>query len=186
MVDDMQLEEVIQEHNRTGKPISQVLQDLGILDIDNQLQILADNLVTEVVNLRDKEIPPEVVQCVPAQTARTYQCMPVALVGNVLQIALVDPLNPSLINDLGFTLGKELQLVVADPAQIEKAINKYYADSTENVADILKALGSDAVVTPVLAQPVSQSRPLRQRIVRSFIGTCFSIGEGQQRCSPRR
>jgi len=152
MVDDMQLEEVIQEHNRTGKPISQVLQDLGILDIDNQLQILADNLVTEVVNLRDKEIPPEVVQCVPAQTARTYQCMPVALVGNVLQIALVDPLNPSLINDLGFTLGKELQLVVADPAQIEKAINKYYADSTENVADILKALGSDADIAKEVAE----------------------------------
>jgi type IV pilus assembly protein PilB len=152
LVDDMQLEEVIQEHNRTGKPISQVLQDLGILDIDNQLQILADNLVTEVVNLRDKEIPPEVVQCVPAQTARTYQCMPVALIGNTLQIALVDPLNPSLINDLGFTLGKELQLVVADPAQIEKAINKYYADSTENVADILKALGADAEIAKEVAE----------------------------------
>lgn len=152
LVDDMQLEEVIQEHNRTGKPISQVLQDLGIIDIENQLQILADNLVTEVVNLRDKEIPPEVVQCVPAQTARTYQCMPVALTGNTLQIALVDPLNPSLINDLGFTLGKELQLVVADPAQIEKAINKYYGDSTENVADILKALGADAEIAKEVAQ----------------------------------
>jgi type IV pilus assembly protein PilB len=78
--------------------------------------------------------------------------MPVALTGNTLQIALVDPLNPSLINDLGFTLGKELQLVVADPAQIEKAINKYYADSTENVADILKALGADAEIAKEVAQ----------------------------------
>jgi len=47
----LQYEEVIAEHGRTGKPVNQILQDFGILDIDSILQIEADYLGTEVVSL---------------------------------------------------------------------------------------------------------------------------------------
>jgi len=38
LLDDLKLDEVIEEHDRSGKPISEILQDFGFLDMDEQLQ----------------------------------------------------------------------------------------------------------------------------------------------------
>jgi type IV pilus assembly protein PilB len=143
LIDDLQLEEVVQEQERSGKPVSQILADFDLVDLDNQLIIIAEHLGTEVVSLKDLEIPPEVLKTVPPATARMYQCLPVAVYGTSVQVALGDPLNPSTMDELGFIIQKDLQLVVADPSQIEKIINKYYGEDSESVSDILKELGED-------------------------------------------
>ena len=152
LIDDVQYDEVVQEHTRNGKPVGQVLADLGVLDIDTQLQIMAEHLGTEVVELRDKELPEEVIKSVPSDTVRMYQCLPVAVNGSTIQLALADPLNPSIVNELGFALNREIQVVVADPGQIEKAINKFYGDATESVSDILKELGADTDIAKEVAE----------------------------------
>jgi type IV pilus assembly protein PilB len=95
------------------------------------------------VELRESELTPEVLQSVPATVARTQNCVPVAVHGSVVRIAVADPLNPSIIDELAYVTGKEVQVVVADPAQIEKALNKFYAAESESVLDILKELGGD-------------------------------------------
>src|SRR5207253_6349036 len=47
---------------------------------------------------------------------------------------------------------KELQPVVADPAEIEKAINKYYGEETESVSDLLKDLEQDGEIAREVAE----------------------------------
>jgi len=143
LIDDLQLEEVLQEQNRSGKTISQILTDFQLVDIDTQLQIQAEHLGTEVVSLAEIDLPPEVLRIIPASVAKMYQCVPVAAYDSVVQIALSDPLNPAVIDELGFSVGKEIQIVVADPAAIEKLVAKYYGDDNESVGDILAELGAD-------------------------------------------
>ena len=151
-MDDLQLEEVAQEHTRSGKSVIQTLQDFGLLDLETILQLMADHLGTEVVELRDLELTSEVLQTVPASAARMHQCIPVAVFGSSVRIALADPLNPSVIDELNYLTGKEVQVVVADPAQIEKAINKSYGEESESVSDILKQLGTDADIAKEVAE----------------------------------
>ena len=146
LIDDLQLEEVLQEQARSGKTISQILSDFQIVDIDTQLQIQAEHLGTEVVSLHDVELPPEVVRSVTPSVARMYQCVPVAVYDSVVQVALSDPLNPAAIDELGFTVGKEVQVVVADPGAIEKLVSKYYGEDNESVGDILAELGADTAL----------------------------------------
>jgi type IV pilus assembly protein PilB len=146
LIDDLQYEEVVQEQARSGKSVTQVLQDMGLVDLDTQLHVIAQHLATEVVNLRGVDLPPEAIKAIPPATARMYQALPVAVYGSTVQVALADPLNPSTIDDLGFLVGREIQLVVADPAEIEKLIQKYYGEETESVGDILKELGADTEI----------------------------------------
>src|SRR2546422_4268830 len=152
LVDDLQLDEVAQEHTRSGKPAIQILQDFGLLDLDTILQIIADHLGTEVVDIRSQEITPDVVQTVSASAARMHQCFPVAVYGSGVRIALADPLNPAVIDELAYVTGKEVQVVVADPAQIEQAINKHYGEESESIGDILKELGADAEIAKEVAE----------------------------------
>ena len=146
LIDDLQLEEVLQEQGRSGKSVMQILHDFELVDIDTQLQVIADHLGTEVVSLSDRELTPEILQAVPAATARMYQCVPVAVYGSVVQVALVDPLNPSALDELAYIVGKEVVLVVADPNAIEKAIGKFYGEESESVSDILRELGADTEI----------------------------------------
>ena len=152
LIDDMQVEEVSQEQARSGKPMVQVLQDLGVLDLNTLLEVIADHLHTEVVEIRDAEITPEVLQTVPATNARALQCLPVGVFGSTVRIAMADPLNPGAVDELAYMTGKEVQIVVADPAQIEKAINKHYGQEMDSVSDILKELGADADIAKEVAE----------------------------------
>src|SRR5688572_2139109 len=152
LIDDLQLEEVLQEHTRSGKPVSQILSDFGLVDLDTQLQIMAEHLSTEVVSVGDVNYTPELLKLVPAATARMYQCLPVADFGSTLQVALGDPLNPHALDELSYIVGKEIQIVVGDPVTIDKLITRYYGEDTESVGDILKELGEDADIAKEAAE----------------------------------
>jgi type IV pilus assembly protein PilB len=149
LIDDLQYEEVAGEFKRTGKPIFQILQDFGIMDKDTILQVIADHLGTQVVTIRENSIPPEVLKIIPAKTAKMYQCLPVSVSGDTVQIALADPLNPGRVDEIGFVLKRDIQLVVADPALIQKTLEKLYPDGgdtlegSESFSELLKQLGAD-------------------------------------------
>jgi type IV pilus assembly protein PilB len=149
LVDDLQYEEVAGEFKRSGKPIIQILQDFGIMDLDMILQVMANHLSTQVVTVNDRDLTPQVIGTVPPRTARMYQCLPVGVENGALKLALVDPLNPARIDELGFVVKKDIQLVVADPAAIQKAIEKFYPDGAvvggddASFSEILKELGAD-------------------------------------------
>lgn len=143
LIDDLQYEEVASEHKRTGTPVIQVLQDYGVMDLDSILHVMADYLGTEVVNLRDKHPPADLLSLIPAATARLYQCVPVELSGSILRVAFADPLNPGRIDELAYVVKREIQPVVADPTQVLNAIEKDYGEETADVAAVLKELGAD-------------------------------------------
>jgi type IV pilus assembly protein PilB len=152
LLDDLQLDEVIEEHNRSGKPFSEILQDFGFLDMDTQLQLIANHLGTEVVQLGQRDFTPEILSAVPADAARMYKCLPVAVYDSTVQLALSDPLNPALVDELAYVIRKEIVPVVADPAEIERLVSRYYGDSQSSVADILKELGQDNEIAKEAAE----------------------------------
>jgi type IV pilus assembly protein PilB len=152
LLDDLQLEEVTEEHNRSGKSISEILQDFGFLEMDDQLQLIATHLGTEVVQLGDREFTPEILSSVPPDAARMYKCMPIAVFDSSVQVALADPLNPALVDELAYVIRKEIVPVVADPGDIERAVARFYGDSQSSVADILKELGQDGDIAREAAE----------------------------------
>ena len=151
LVADLQLEEVKEEHNRTGKPISDVLNDLGLLDYETQFQVIATHLGTEVFHLGNKDLPPEILAAIPADTARNYKCIPVAVFDSSIHLALADPLNQPMVDELGYLLHKEIVPIVADPKDIESAILRFYGEAQSGVNEVLKELGSNEDIAREIA-----------------------------------
>jgi type IV pilus assembly protein PilB len=143
LIDDLQLEEVQREQSASGKPMAQVLHDFGIVEMETQLQILAGHLGTDVVDLSERDLPPELVKLIPPGTARLHQAVPVDDFGSIVRVAVANPLNPSVIDELGFVVGREVQVVVADPGQIERLVNKHYPEDAGNFDDVLGELDSE-------------------------------------------
>ncbi len=147
LVDDLQYEEVVAELKRSGAPVFQLLQDFGIMKVDDILHVMATNLGTEVVSVRDREFSADLLKTIPANVARMYHCIPVALKNGTLQVALADPLDPAHADEIGFASKRDVQVVVADPAEINKAVERHYGqEETEDFSHILQEIGSDSEI----------------------------------------
>src|SRR5215471_7974237 len=154
LLDDLQFEEVLSESKRSGQPAFQILQDQGILTADSILQCMASHLGTEVFPLRGTEVSKDVLALLPAAQARTLECLPVAAgPDGVVKVALVDPLNPARVDELSFVMKNDLQLVIADPAEVKKAIEKYYGEEVGgDFSSVLKELGADEEIKSEVKQ----------------------------------
>ena len=144
LMDDLQYEEVAAELRRNAAPAIQVLQDFGIMKLDEILHAMATALDTRVVRLKGLEISPDVLKRIPAKVAQMYQCLPVALENGVLQVALAEPLDPAKADEIQFAAKCDVQIVVADPAEVVGGIERLYGqEESENFSDILKELSGD-------------------------------------------
>jgi type IV pilus assembly protein PilB len=158
LVDDLQYEEVVAEFKRSSTPVVQLLQDFGIMNLDDVLQVMAHHLGTSVVSVRDREFAPDLLKTIPANVARMYQCLPVGADNGTLQIAIADPLDPARADEIQFAVKREVQVVVADPTEISKAIERLYGTETEGFSEILKELGSDEEIAREAAEAATSDR----------------------------
>ncbi len=153
LIDDLQYEEVAGELKRNAAPAIQVLQDFGIMKLDDILHVVATALGTEVVSLKDREIPPNVLQVIPAKVAQMYKCIPVALVDGLLQVAMAEPLDPAKADEIQFAAKRDIQIVVADPAEIQRTIERLYGqEESESFAEILKELNDDKQIAKEVSE----------------------------------
>ena len=136
-----QAEDVLNEAQLNGKTIAQAMIDGGFVDESGFYGTIAEALGTEYVDLSDTEISPAVLKLIPSGLARLHRALPIAMSGNTLRVALVDPLDPRAAEDLRFALGKDVDVVIAPTEQIENRIKEYYGTDTSSMEEVLKQLG---------------------------------------------
>jgi type IV pilus assembly protein PilB len=160
LIDDLQYEEVVGELKRSAAPAIQVLQDFGIMKLDDILHVEAMALGTEVVMLRDREIPPDVLKNIPAKVAQMCKCLPVGLsASGALQVAMAEPLDPARADEIQFAAKRDVQFVVADPVEINRGIERFYGqEENENFAEILKELGADKKIEKEILEAGEDAR----------------------------
>ena len=152
LIDDLQYEEVSAELRRNAAPALQVLQDFGIMKLEEILQVMATSLGTEVVTLKDREIARDVLGLIPAKVAQMCKCLPVGFKDGMLQVALAEPLNPQMADEIQFAAKRDVQIVVADPGDIQRSIERFYGQQeNESFAEILKELGDEKIAKEITA-----------------------------------
>jgi type IV pilus assembly protein PilB len=117
------------QSQRQGKvQIGQIFLELGLVD-EGQLQMaLAAQRGMEYVSLDGIDIPPDVVEKVPAQMAKTYHIVPIEYNQglNELSVVLDNPDNFRATDDLSTLMGFKVAAKITDPDALEKALTKYY------------------------------------------------------------
>jgi type IV pilus assembly protein PilB len=132
-----QFHEIEEEHERTGRSLSQVMVDFGLITEEQLLRAVAEHLSIDYVNLDDVDLEQAVLRSIPPSVARMYGAVPVSVSGNTVTVAVMDPYNPQLVGELSFILGKDVQIAVAPVKQIEEAIQRYFAEDSESLKDVL-------------------------------------------------
>ncbi|HBH51173.1 MAG TPA: pilus assembly protein PilB [Planctomycetaceae bacterium] len=143
-INEDQLWDVLEEQKKSpGEVIGQVAVRMGLVTEAQLSEALAEQWGMQVINLKETTIPPKVLELVPETMASIYKIMPVSLKNNVLTVAMADPQNLGALDDLRNFLGYDVRGAVASPADVQAAIERYYADRQESIEDVISALDSD-------------------------------------------
>ena len=136
-----QLEEAYEESAQYNQPFVNILYNFDIITEDQLLQLIAENLGTEVYSFHKHEINEEIMKEITPDIARFYGVIPIAVEDdNVLVVAAREPLNHKLIDELPFALDRECRVYVGIPAEIDEMLDIYYPEANNSIDSILDEL----------------------------------------------
>ncbi len=124
----------------------------GFMSAEEMAQGLSRQLGYPYIDLDQFEVYPDVIDLIKADAAKRYMIMPIHRIRSFLTLAMVDPTDLDIIEDIRFRTGLSIQPVIASEAGITNAIRKYYGGAIavrpkKTVEDI--ALADDSKVTIV-------------------------------------
>ncbi|MCX6876342.1 MAG: GspE/PulE family protein [Verrucomicrobia bacterium] len=164
LIDRSLAQDVLSEIEHSGKEVAEILADFQIIHSrDDVWPIVASELGTEVVDIRNWTPPEALLALVPAGTARLHGALPIKFDETGLFVALVDPLNPQTVEDLRFAIGREIHLLVAPDYLIEQKINDCYGGEGKAMEDLLSQLefGADATNAAALEAEANSAPIIR-------------------------
>ena len=147
LVTPAQAEEVWESTATTGKSFGDSLVDAGFAERGAILQAIADHLGSPYYSAVPADPGESLVKLLKPAQAHKYVVLPVADEAGKLTLLAKDPFNSSVINELSFILQREIELGVADPAQVEAGVVRVYGEATSSsMEDLLGEFGEvDAV-----------------------------------------
>jgi type IV pilus assembly protein PilB len=94
---------------------------------------LAERYRCGFVDLREQRIDPELFRSIPAEMMFRYNFVPLESTGTVLTVAIADPSQLHLTDELSLLLGKRLQVKVATASQISDILKR--TEQSQRVLD---------------------------------------------------
>ena len=134
------------QSQRQDVQIGQIFLELGLVD-DVQLQMaLAAQRGMEYVNIDGIDVPPDVIEKVPAQMAKTYHIVPIEYnkEKNELIVALDSPDNFRATDDLSTLMGFKVTAKITDREALESTLTKYYETQDENITELIDEIQGDS------------------------------------------
>ena len=165
LVTPAQAEEVWESTTMTGKSFGDSLVDAGYAERGAVLQAIADHLGAPYYSTVPADPGEALVKLLKPAQAHKYVALPVADEAGKLTLLAKDPFNSSVINELSFILQREIELGVADPAQVEAGVVRIYGEATSSsMEDLLGEFGevdAAAVTDEDVTKQASQAPIIR-------------------------
>jgi type IV pilus assembly protein PilB len=143
LVETAQLDELNEEHKATGKPLADVVVDLGLVEKYELLRRIAEHLGYDFVGELPVQFPGEAIAAVTGKLARDYGVMPLNADEQNIDLLVTDPFNPQAVDDLTFALDRNVRLFFADPDKVEVQIKQHYGEDEDSIDDLLKEISTE-------------------------------------------
>jgi len=126
LISDSEIEEIVKlQEDKPGKKFGELAVEMGYITPPDLMYAIAAQTGMPVVDLDEIElIPDEVLSRIPKSMAETYRIMPYEMEENTLVVALADPMNTNVLDDIRFMTNCEVKGAVALPEQIDRAFTK--------------------------------------------------------------
>jgi type II secretory ATPase GspE/PulE/Tfp pilus assembly ATPase PilB-like protein/DNA-binding NarL/FixJ family response regulator len=192
-----QLQELVRLQELRKEPLIKLLLEKDWVPERTIRAILRDDLLVDEVSLAEFQVDEALAGLIPHSFCERQLVVPLKLEGRRLQLAMADPLDSGLIDDLRFTAGLDLNVVTADVAAIRAKIEEVYgsdqidfqeletlvasADPYEGIEIVIE--DADAVSLDELLRGTEE--PPAIRLANAIIGEAIRLGASDIHIQPR-
>ena len=185
-----QLEEALEEQRLTGQKIGEILVNKGWLTSEEVKKVLEKQTGVKNIDLSMHIIDPELIKIIPEEMAIKYKLIPVLKSENKIVVAMADPSNVFVIDELERQTNCLIEPVLANEMDIRRAQDQYYGTSNvlqEIIASIDKnkltegdSLGEEAPIIKIVNILITRAVEMRASDIHiepeeKFLGVRYRI-----------
>lgn len=145
IVSETELKRAQELQKSTKKKLIRILLDEGFIPEKDLMFLLSSELSIPVLDLSAFKIDPKVLKTIPKKIAERYEVLPVSQIGNVITLAMSDPLDVTAIDDVKkITQAVNVRPVIVAHRDIQTAIETYYSEDVK-LEEVFEDLDPDSV-----------------------------------------
>jgi len=133
------LKKVREYQKKNGGSFADIVVKLDLVTEEQVVIGLAEQLGIPHMKLSNYQLDPEIMEMLPEKVIREEKVVPLSKSGNSLTVAVANPLDVLLIDNLKVLTGCKIQTVVSTLSEIEQVIADYYSvGTTKDFEELLK------------------------------------------------
>ena len=126
IINQEQLEKALKLQRERGGLIGQILVMLGYAKEEEIAQALTVQYGFPYLPLDNYEINAEVIKLIPENVATQYNLIAIDKIGDLMTIAMSNPLNVQAVEDIELITKCKVQVFVSTMTDVNNAIKRYY------------------------------------------------------------
>ena len=140
--EDLALAQEVAVKDKTS--VTSVLVSKGMVDENDLLGVLAEKLRVTPINLHDCVLDPSVVKAVGQETSIEHGLVAISRIENVLTIAVSNPFDVVILDEVRNTTGCDLRLVLALEETIRGSLNRIFNPGAAELEAVMGEMGNGA------------------------------------------
>ena len=173
-----QLEAALAEQLRTRQALGEVLLRLGYISEERLRVALCRQLHIRFFSLDTIILDPTLRTLVSEKFATKHRTVPVSRIGNLLVLAMDDPTQTRLVDDLQGSTGLKIEVITSTSAQITRALDRLYrpeAPPSLAAGATVDVIGEDAG-DDIYAMSTTRRMDSADEIVRKLLRIAIDRG----------
>jgi len=138
-----QLQQALEQQQGSGQRLGYVLVKSGMVQEIEITKMLARQFRVPAVDLSRFEVDPKIIKLIPSDVAVRQYVLPLKREGRTLTVAMADPTNVTVIEDLKFITRFDIFPVIAGEYTLRTAIERYYEATDAQLESLLKDIEAE-------------------------------------------
>jgi type IV pilus assembly protein PilB len=135
-----QLDQALLEQKQNGTRVGYNLVKLGFIPEIELTKTLAKQFKMPAVDLSKFAVDPKIAKLIPGEMALKHLVLPLKRDGRTLTVAMADPTNLGVLEDLKFITRYDIFPVIAGEFTIRNALEKIFESSEAQLGNLLKTM----------------------------------------------
>lgn len=142
LLNNQQVQDLMRSQQHNKDPIIKLIAARGWVQEDAIHDLVTRELLIQQVQLNEFPVDPAVAALIPSSICRRQYIVPLKVEGKRLTLAMADPLDAGLLDDLRFVTGLEVIPALATIKDIQEKIAAVYKDVTTDISELEVSFGT--------------------------------------------
>jgi len=138
-----QLDKALAEQRSSGTRLGYSLVKLGFVQETEITKMLARQYRMPAVDLARFEVDSKIVKMIPGDIALKHQVLPLKREGRTLTVAMADPTNMGVIDDLKFITRYDIFPVIAGEYTLRNQLEKHYEQVDQQLGKLIEEIAEE-------------------------------------------